>query len=325
MSDGYTDLLKYVDDALAFAKSIPRQWSKFSNKIYCNHQKLAMYVLMQKLKTTTRGIITILRASEELRLHLGLARVPVHTTIVRFANRIQFLVGNMLGIRQAHIVAIDSTGFSLDNRSAHYEKVLASQNNRKLRRFVKTSVAINTRTKEILSYELHHDHTHDSNDFIPLLKGVNCDHVVADKGYDSKKLRQFVIHKLKARPHIPRRRCTGRRRRIPEINLNIYHQRSLVENVFFCIKQKYGSVLKNRTLANQNGEVISKLIAHNLDRKQKLPALVILLGLHQRLLYSFGISLNNIIALFSYHKNEVHNEIHFFGTYRPTCDPNSAR
>src|SRR3989344_5141475 len=41
-------------EALRLAKSIPRYFSKFSNKIYCNHQKLAIYVLMQKLKLTYR-------------------------------------------------------------------------------------------------------------------------------------------------------------------------------------------------------------------------------------------------------------------------------
>ena len=279
MNNGYTDLLKYVDDALALAKDIPRWWSKFSNRIYCNHQKLVIYVLMQKLRQTTRGIVSILRCSEELRLHLGLHKVPVHTTIVRFAARIQHLIPKMLGIRQARTVAIDSTGFSLDTRSGYYDTVLERQNSSTHRQFVKLSVAVNAETGGVISYRLHHDHTHDSQDFIPLLEEVECDHVVADKGYDSHKLRQFVRRKLHARSHIPRRKCTGRRtrgRRIPELNKKIYNQRSLVENVFFCIKQNYGSVLRNRTYASQEGEVISKLFAHNLDRKQKILVMIIL-------------------------------------------------
>ena len=87
MKERYSDYLKFIDDALGLAKAIPKYFSKFSNKIYCNHQKLAIYVLMQKFKTTTRGIISILRASSEIRMHLGLNRVPVHTTIVRFVNK----------------------------------------------------------------------------------------------------------------------------------------------------------------------------------------------------------------------------------------------
>ncbi|MBU1245475.1 MAG: hypothetical protein KKB27_00565, partial [Nanoarchaeota archaeon] len=33
-------------------------------------------------------------------------------------------------------------------------------------------------------------------------------------------------------------------------------------------KRKYGSVLRNKTFATQKVELISKLIAYNLDRKQ---------------------------------------------------------
>ena len=272
MVDGYTDYLKYVDDALALAKGIPRWWSKFSNKIYCNHQKLTIYVLMQKLRTTTRGIISILRSNEELRLHLGLYRVPVHTTIVRFVQRIEQLIPQLLGVRQAGIVAIDSTGFSLDTRSGYYDTVLERQNTSKRRRFVKLSIAAETTNHEILSFVIHHDRTHDSQDFKALLEGVQCEHVVADKGYDSRDLRQFVFHKLHARPHIPYRKFTAapkRGRRVPLPDLKIYHQRSIVENVFFCMKQKFGSVLRNRTVASQTGEVIARILAYNLDLFQE--------------------------------------------------------
>ena len=61
MREYYPNYLKFIDDALEMAKNIPRYFSKFSNKIYCNHQKLAMFVLMQKLKTTSRGVISWLR------------------------------------------------------------------------------------------------------------------------------------------------------------------------------------------------------------------------------------------------------------------------
>ncbi len=285
MTVEYTNLLTYVDDALAFAKCIPRHWSKFSNKIYCNHQKLAIYVLMQKLKQTTRGIVSILRSSEELRLHLGLDDVPVHTTIVRFAKRIESLIPRMLGIRKAGTVAIDSTGFSLENRSAHYEKILEHQNIRLRRRSVKLSIATETMNHDILSFAVHLEHSHDTKDFKALLEGVHCDHVVADKGYDSHDLRRHVVYKVKARPHIPYRNFGGPPRNLRKkflLDPKIYHQRSIVENVFFCMKQKFGSVLRNRTPASQTGEVIAKVLAHNLDRLQARAKNIIYLGLHQR-------------------------------------------
>ncbi len=49
-----------------------------------------------------------------------------------------------------------------------------------------------------------------------------------------------------------------------------YNKRSIVENVFFCMKQKFGSVLRNRIPSSQIAEVFCKIIAHNIDRKQKI-------------------------------------------------------
>lgn len=55
-----------------------------------------------------------------------------------------------------------------------------------------------------------------------------------------------------------------------------YHQRSKVETVFSVIKRKYGSVLRNRSYATQQVELISKLIVYNLDRK--INYLLLILG-----------------------------------------------
>lgn len=127
----YYDYLKFIDDALDIAKKLPRYFSKFSNRIYCNHQKFAIYVLMQKFKTTTRGIVSILRASSDIRLHLGLSRVPVHTTIVRFVNKIRKQINKLLDIRQADIIALDSTGFDLESKSYYYRTVWNSNRRQK--------------------------------------------------------------------------------------------------------------------------------------------------------------------------------------------------
>lgn len=268
----YCDYLKFVDDALELAKKIPKYFSKFSNKIYCNHQKLAIYVLMQKFKTTTRGIVSILRASSDMRMHLGLYRVPVHTTIVRFVNRIKKQVNNLLGIRQADVVAIDSTGFELEQKSYYYRTVWNSNRRQKTKKFMKLSIAVDTDKQLILTQRIRKSRAHDTRDFKPLCQDLKCQHITADKGYDSKELRKFVIHKIKATPHIPYRKFSSCPKRGPRKifppNPKIYNKRPIIENIFFCIKQKYGSSLKNRSHTTQKVELISKLIAHNVDKMQ---------------------------------------------------------
>jgi len=44
--------LKFINQALEVAKTIPKYFSKFSKKLFTNHQKLTLLVLRQKLRTT---------------------------------------------------------------------------------------------------------------------------------------------------------------------------------------------------------------------------------------------------------------------------------
>ena len=248
----YEDYLKFVSEALELSRKIPRYFSKFSNHIYCNQQKLTIYILMQKLKLTTRGVISFLRSNLNLCMHFGLFRVPVHTTIVRFVSKVKKQIGLVLNIRQALNVGIDSTGFELEAKSFYYRNVFNSDKKQKTKRHMKLSICVDTDTQLILTYKIRKKLRHDTIDFKDLLRELNIKQVVADKGYDSKFIRRFVINKLKAIPIIPVRMHTNfygylnKKRKIDGKN---YHQRSKVETVFSVIKRKYGSVLRNKSYA----------------------------------------------------------------------------
>jgi len=272
MNGEYSDYLRFIDDALEVAKSIPKYSSKFSNKIYCNHQKMAIYVLMQKLKTTTRGIVSMLKASSEMRMHLGLCRVPVHTTIIRFANKIKKQITKLLGIRQAVTVAVDATGFELERKSYYYRTIWNHKGRCKIKKFMKLSIAVDCDKQLILTHKTRKSYAHDTRDFKHLIKNLETENILADRGYDSRELRKFVFLK-NSKPYIPFRKISGRdgyyQKKADKIfDKEIYNKRLIIENIFFCIKQKYGSVLRNRTNTTQKVELISKLIAHNVDRMQ---------------------------------------------------------
>ena len=282
----YYDYLKFIDDALELAKPIPRYFSKFSKKTYCNHQKFAIIILMQKLKTTTRGIVSYLRSNSDARMHLGLNKVPVHTTVVRFAKKIKNIIHKVLEIKQAKIAAVDATGFELESKSYYYRNVLDHNNKKKrTKKYMKLSIAIDTEKQLILSTKTKLSPRHDTIDFKGLLKNLKVEYVVADKGYDSWKNRRFVINKLKAIPVIPVRAHTnfyGYIKNNRRIDGRKYHQRSKVESVFGSIKRKYGSVLRGKSFGAQHVEAISKAIAHNVDRMQHY-ILLLIRGLHQSL------------------------------------------
>lgn len=258
--------IKFINKGLELAKQIPRHFSKFSNKIFCNHQKIILLVLKQKLRTTYRDLVELLKVTKIPEL-IGLKRIPHHTTLVKFAKKIKpKLLNFLLPYREAKTIGVDGTGFEVSNRSMHYQMITKGPC---YRRYLKVGVSADLNKQIILTHEIHKGPRNDHNDFLPLVKNIKTEEVIADKGYDGKKNRRFVINKLKAVPIIPVRGHTnyfGRFRTKKKIDGKNYHQRSKVETIFSAIKRKYGSALKSRSFAMQKKEVICKLIAYNLDR-----------------------------------------------------------
>jgi len=282
------ELISFIELAKGKLKSIPRYNSKFSNRIYDNHQKLILLLIKQKLKLTYRGVIELLYISSEICLLLKLKRIPEHSTLVKFAKKIpSSLVDNLLNIKQAEIVAIDSTGFELESKSYYYLQRHNRQDKTKARRYDKLSIAIDTDKQLILSQKIRRGPRNDNIDFKRLLRDLKVRYVVADKGYDSKSNHHYVLRK-KAIPQIARKKNTrvyyeklGKKL---EFNKKIYHQRSKVETVFSVIKRKYGSVLRGRSFESQKKEIICRLVTYNLDREIKL-FFIITRGFHQSLFF----------------------------------------
>lgn len=237
------------------------------------------------MKMTYRGIVKFFKFSGLARALLKLKSVPHHTTLVKFHKRIKAsMLDSLLCKKHVKISAIDASGFDTCHMSYHYANVWNRQDKRKHRRYLKVSIAIDTDSQYILTQKIRLGPRNDHIDFVPVMKDVKCNYVVADKGYDSKKNRYFVLRDMKAYPHIPYRKMSGRtyeRAGVPlKFDKRIYHQRSKVETVFSVIKRKYGSYALSHSYETQKKEVIIKMIAYNIDRKIILSTLVIV-GFHQ--------------------------------------------
>jgi hypothetical protein len=280
-----SELKNFLSLAERLTTKLPKYSSKFSNKIYDNRQKAVILILKQKMRMTYRGISNFLRFSWEARKAINLARVPDHSTLVKFAKRISASdLDSLLEIKEAEIVAIDSSGFETENMSYYFRTVWNMKNKQKARRYLKVSLAIDTKKQIVLSQKIRLGPRNDTIDFMSVLKGLSAKFVVADKGYDSKKNVRFVLDKMKAYPHIPRRSRGGVIYEKLGVKLSfdekIYHQRSKVETVFSVIKRKYDSLVKSKGFHTQRKEIICRLIAYNLDRKIIL-SFVFILGFHQ--------------------------------------------
>ncbi len=269
MSRNESEYLKFIDKGLELAKSIPRHFSKFSNKIFCNHQKIVLLVLKQKLRTTYRDLIEILKISY-IPIYIGLKRIPHHTTLVKFAKKIKLRLLNLfLPYRKAKHVAVDATGLELEKKSYYYRTLRYSERRQKTKRYMKLSLSVDTDKHLILRHKIRKKFRNDTIDFIPVTKDLETERVFADKGYDSRENRRFTINKLRAIPIIPVRRHSnfyGYLRQGRKIDGSDYNQRSKAETVFSMIKRRYGSVLLAKSDSTQKVELITKLIAHNIDR-----------------------------------------------------------
>ena len=266
--------LKFIDSALELCKDIPRHFSRYSNKIFCNHQKIILLVLKQRLRTTYRDLIEILKVST-IPMHTGLKRIPHHTTLVKFAKKIKpCLLNLLLPHREAKITGIDGTGFEVENRSMHYQMRTGWS---AYRRYVKLGISADTNSQLIMKHSIHKSPRNDNKDFMPLVKGIKTNAVCADKGYDANKHHEYVYKYLKAKSLIKvknhgkrllifRAGQKHRKKARREFDEKMYHQRSKVESIFSSIKRKYGSCLKARSFSSQKKEVICKLVAYNLDR-----------------------------------------------------------
>lgn len=283
-----SELKIFLVSARKLISKIPKFNSKFSNKIYDNHQKMIILIFRQKMRMTYRGIIKFFRFSGLARALLNLKSVPDHSTLVKFHKKIKTeMLDSLLCKKEVITSAIDATGFETSHMSYHYANVWNRQDKRKYRRYLKVSIAIDTDSQYILSQKIRLGPRNDHIDFENVLKDIKCKFVVADKGYDSRSNRLFVLNKLKAYPHIPYRIISGAtytNNGTTKIICNdkIYHQRSKVETVFSVIKRKYGSFVLSREFESQKRELLIRMIAYNIDRNIILSSLVIVIGgIHQ--------------------------------------------
>ena len=279
-----SELKTFLVSARKLINKIPKFSSKFSNKIYDNHQKMIILIFRQKMRMTYRSIVKFFKFSGLARALLNLKNVPDHSTLVKFHRRIKTtMLDALLCKKKVNTSAIDASGFETNRMSYHYANVWNRQDKRKYRRYLKISIAVCTDSQYVLSQKIRLGPRNDHVDFESVMKNINCKYVVADKGYDSKSNRYFVLRNMNAYPHIPYRKISGRnyeRAGVPlKFDKKIYHQRSKVETVFSVIKRKYGSSVLSKSFETQKRELLIRLIAYNIDRKIILSLVVV--GIHQ--------------------------------------------
>lgn len=139
--------------------------------------------------------------------------------------------------------------------------------------YLKLSIAVDTRTKKIVSLGLRSKSAHDVKDAKYLLKKLPSKpkKIVADKAYDAEWLHQLckdkgvqaVIPKRnygKPGVGITRLRYSSQKK----FRNKTYHRREMAESVFGAIKRKFGASIGSISAHTMRAEVYCRAIAHNI-------------------------------------------------------------
>jgi hypothetical protein len=273
---------------------LPLHFSKFSNKMYSNFQKLFMLVYKQFRKFTYEELLLDLEDNITLKAYLGLNNLPDYTTLIKFAKKLPSLILDKLVLAFKKLmpepkkVAIDSTGISLDNASLHYCKRTGIPSAK--RPFMKASFVVDIENYMILLCKQRKGKRHDVIDARPLIKKLAKHHkpdsFYGDRGYDDEKIFKLVFEELEAYPFIlqkrrdvPKHRRKGMYRKMTNdvFDYGEYLQRNKIETCNSIYKRRFGSSAKSKHVKCQKVEIILRVVAYNIDRMLRIGKEVILI------------------------------------------------
>ena len=283
----------------------PLRGSKYANHLYTDHQHVVLLALRQHFRKSYRDFCEVIEVCTELLDELGMTRVPHWTTLHKFSKRantrrLERLLLAFLEEARLRVLylAVDSTGFSSTSASTYYTRVLEFRKSTLgghrrgvlTRRFVKQSVAVETRKQLIVAVKFRRGPANDSPDFIWTLKkvrpaGLPVKLVVADKGYDAESNHEYAQEALGARMATPVRaasrpkvkmRGKRRRRQAKSFDKRGYDcHRPMMETVFSMEKRRVGSHVLARNTSQQHKELIFRAFSYNSVRMESIFLLAI--------------------------------------------------
>ena len=270
--------------------------SKFSNRLYSNHQFMVLLCLKQKSGAGYEAFI-----EEELIEHphiiefLQLETLPHPDTLNKFALRIKQTALELVllqttartGIKKL-VLGQDGTGFKSKKISHYYifrieyfqrknkKKRGRPPKKRRRKKYLYVQIMVELRTQMPLGILISRKPGGDAKKFKPVAKkvmklGKAVKLVVLDKGYDDEKVHEFIREFMEALSIIPARnedvpiwKTSGRYRKLMKrgYSKKKYHQRNKNETVNSVVKRKWGDGTLALSWRMQNKEIIFRLILY---------------------------------------------------------------
>jgi hypothetical protein len=212
--------------------------------------------------------------------------IPDFSTISRRINRLDLKLENKNRTREDEyiIITIDSSGIKKTNRGQWMNKKWKIQNRKG---YLKIHVAVDIKSKKILSMEVTDEHVHDNKVLPKLVDNVSIDdgfavvgRVLGDGAYDSNATFKYLSENgimpcIKVRKNSRVRSKTANLFR----NLSViaqrgnnfeqwkdsvrYGQRWIVESVFSVLKRMFGEYVYSVKMENMKQELMLKASLYN--------------------------------------------------------------
>ena len=222
----------------------------------------ATHGLREYLNLPYRRLLDLLNEMHGIveKLDLDLSGLPDFTTVCARKQQLKMAVWRTLLRLSADfhevcdVQAIDAKGFDRHSVSRHYANRTDYTS-----RSVKTTALVDCEISSVLDIHCSMKQPHDTHVWRQVLTR-NLDRletVTADKGYDWDDLRN-ELREADVRPVIKHREfCSLDMAHSARHDNDVYHQRSVVEAVFFALKQRCGDTLRARTWFGQFRELVS--------------------------------------------------------------------
>ncbi|MFO7927411.1 MAG: IS5 family transposase [Halobacteriota archaeon] len=238
---------------------------------YADWVIVAIHGLREYIDHSYRQLLDVLREMPAIVAKLGLSvnELPDFTTVCTRKQDLEMPVWRMLLqlstelFDVGEVQAIDSTSIAHRSSSHNYAKRVKGTFES-----VKTTILVDCSTRAILDVHCSMNLPHDTQIAWQILKRNlgNVETVVADKGFDWDEIRQMLRNEG-IRPVIKHREFysldAAHNARIDD---ETYHQRSIVESIFFALRKRFGSTLKTKTWFGQFRELVVKTAVRNIEQ-----------------------------------------------------------
>lgn len=270
----YSRLSHFTDRLVTLAKRAvsdePSPAVKKGDGGYADWVIVAIHGLREYLDLPYRRLLDVLHEMQGIikKMDLKPSELPDFTTVCARKQQLKMSVWRVLLRLSAdlhdtgEVQAIDATGFDRHSASHHY----ANRTDYTFKS-VKTTALVDCETSIVLDIHCSTRQPHDTHVGRQVLTR-NLSHlqtVTADKGYDWDDLRQ-ELREADIRPVIKHREFSpldvAHNARHDD---DIYHRRSVVESVFFALKQRYGDTLRARTWFGEFRELVLKAAVRNVE------------------------------------------------------------